>query len=122
MRNLIHVIYPDESVHSYMKESDESVERILEDVFGEWNHGSGMESELFRSSKKRSLSVNDIVCVNGRYFQCAPIGWNEVDDAYVVDLENEVSRSKYRDTSGWMALSEVMWDRRNNAKKECVEA
>ena len=45
-----------------------------------------------------------------------------MDDAYVVDLENEVSRSKYRDTSGWMALSEVMWDRRNNAKKECVEA
>ena len=120
MKNLIHVIYPDESVHSYVMESDEKVERILEDVFGEWNHGSGMESLLFKNSKKRSVSVNDIVCVNGRYFQCASVGWTEVDSVYVVDLENEVSRSKYRDTSAWMALSEVMWDRRNKDLKDSL--
>jgi len=117
MKNLVQVIYPDESVHSYVMESDETVERILEDVFGEWNHGSGMESDLFKGSKKRSLSVNDIVCVNGRYFQCESIGWNEVDSVYMNDLENEVSRSKYRDTSAYMALSEVMWDRRKKVEK-----
>lgn len=119
MKNLIHVIYPDESIHSYVMESSEGVEYILEMVFGEWNHGSGMESELFMASKKRSLSVNDVVCVNGRYYQCAPIGWNEVSMDYVTVLENEVAKNKYRDTSAYMALSEVMWERR---KKECVEA
>ena len=44
MKNSIQVIYTDESIHSYVIESDEPVDRILEDVFGEWNHGSGMES------------------------------------------------------------------------------
>jgi len=122
MKNLIHVIYPDESIHSYVIESDEKIEHILEDVFGEWNHGSGMESLLFKNSKKRSVSVNDIVCVNGRYFQCASIGWNEVDSAYVNDLENEVSRSKYRDTSAYMALSEVMWNRKKKKKQSHVTA
>ena len=76
-----------------------------------------MESDLFKGSKKRSMSVNDIVCVNGRYFQCESIGWNEVDSVYMNDLENEVSRSKYRDTSAYMALSEVMWDRRKKVEK-----
>jgi hypothetical protein len=112
MKNLIHVIYPDESIHSYVIESDERVDRILEVVFAEWNHGSDMECDLFKRSKKRSVSVNDIVCVNGRYFQCAGVGWTEVDSAYVVNLENEVSSSKYRDTSAYMALSEVMWQRK----------
>jgi hypothetical protein len=83
-------------------ESDEPVDRILEDVFGEWNHGSGMES------------------VNDRYFQCVSIGWNEVDIAYVNDLENEVSTNKYRDTSAWMALSDVMWQRIKNIKQNLV--
>ncbi len=112
MKNIVNVIYPDESVHSYVIESDERVDRILEVVFAEWNHGSDMECDLFKRSKKRSVSVNDIVCVNGRYFQCASIGWNEVDSAYVNDLENEVSSNKYRDTSAYMALSEVMWQRK----------
>ena len=120
MKNSIQVIYTDESIHSYVIESDEPVDRILEDVFGEWNHGSGMESDLFKRSKKRSVSVNDIVCVNGRYFQCVSIGWNEVDIAYVNDLENEVSTNKYRDTSAWMALSDVMWQRIKNTKQNLV--
>lgn len=120
MKNLIHVIYPDESIHSYVMESSEGVEYILEMVFGEWNHGSGMESELFMASKKRSLSVNDVVCVNGRYYQCAVIGWNEVSMEFVDELEVMVSRHPKRMEYGaWFALSEVMWECR---KKECVEA
>ena len=113
MKNLIHVIYPDESVHSYVKDSDEGVDRILEEVFGEWNHGSGMESELFMASKKRSLSVNDIVCVNGKYYQCESIGWNEVSMEYVDELESMVSMHPSREVHGaWFALSEVMWNRK----------
>jgi len=61
MKNIVHVIYPDEAVHSFVMETDMVVSDILERVFAEWNHGSGMESELFIRSKKRSLSVNDIV-------------------------------------------------------------
>lgn len=119
-KNLIHVIYPDEGVHSYVMESDEDVDRILEVVFAEWNHGSGMESELFMSSRRRSLSVNDVVCVNGCYYQCASVGWNEVSMEFVNELEVMVSMHPMRQVHGaWFALSEVMWDRR---KKECVEA
>lgn len=119
MKNLIQVMYPDESVHSYVLYSEQTVERVLETVFNEWNYGSGVECEQFVRSKKRSLSVNDIVCVNGAYFQCASMGWTPVDIAYVDDLEKSVALSKYRDTSAYMALSEVMWDRR---KKNLVEA
>lgn len=112
MKNLIQVMYPDESVHSYVIYSEQqTVERILETVFNEWNNGSGVECEQFLRSKKRSLSVNDIVCVNGVYFQCVPVGWKQVDSAYVDDLEKAVALSKYRNTSAYMALSEVMWDR-----------
>ncbi len=112
MKNLIQVMYPDESVHSYVIYSEQqTVERILETVFNEWNNGSGVECEQFLRSKKRSLSVNDIVCVNGAYFQCASMGWTPVDIAYVDALEKAVALSKYRNTSAYMALSEVMWDR-----------
>ena len=112
-KNLIHVIYPDEAVISFVMITDMSTDDILERVFAEWNHGSGMECELFVKSQKRSLSVNDIVCVNGVYFQCASFGWNEVSLAYVVDLENEVSAHPSRVEGAWFALMDVMWERQN---------
>ena len=112
-KNLIHVIYPDEAVNSFVLTTDMSTADILERVFAEWNHGSGMECELFVKSQKRSLSVNDIVCVNGVYFQCASFGWNEVSLAYVVDLENEVSAHPSRTEGAWFALMDVMWERQN---------
>ena len=46
-KNLIHVIYPDEATYSYVATNDMSVEDNLERVFAEWNHGSGMECEMF---------------------------------------------------------------------------
>ena len=119
MRNLIHVIYPDECVHSYVIESDEGVDNLLERVFMEWNRGSGMESEMFLNSRCRSLSVNDVVVVNGRYYQCSFIGWNEVSNDYVMELEDEVSNHPERDLGAWHVLMDVMWERR---KKKCVEA
>ena len=87
-KNLVHVIYPDEALYSYVIINDMSVEDNLERVFAEWNHGSGMECEMFIESKKRSLSVNDIVCVNGKYYQCKSFGWKQVTDEYVYQLEN----------------------------------
>jgi len=111
-KNLIHVIYPDEAVYSFVATNDMSVEDNLERVFAEWNDGSGMECEMFVKSNKRSLSVNDIVCVNGKYFQCASVGWYEVSSEYVNALEKEVADHPSRSDSAWFALTEVMWGRK----------
>ena len=114
MKNLIHVIYPDEAVYTYVAINDLSVEDNLERVFAEWNHGSGMECNMFIESKKRSLSVNDIVCVNGKYYQCQSFGWKQVTDEYVNELEKEVAIHPRRFDGAWFALNDVMWKRHNN--------
>ena len=110
-KNLINIIYPDEAVNSFVMTTDMSTADILERVFAEWNHGSGMECEMFVKSKKRSLSVNDIVCVNGTYFQCQSVGWNKVTDEYVYQLEQDVANSPRRSEGAWFALSDVMYSR-----------
>ncbi len=85
MKNIITVIYPDEFTASFVIKTDKATDHydLLEMVFDQWNEGSNRECELFRNSKIRSLGVNDIVCVNGTYYQCASFGWNEVDQDYV---------------------------------------
>ena len=108
-KNLIHVIYPDEATYSYVVTNDMSVEDNLERVFAEWNHGSYMECEMFIKSNKRSLSVNDIVCVNGKYFQCQSVGWKQVTDEYVYQLEQDVGKSPRRSEGSWFALTDVMY-------------
>lgn len=116
-KNLIHVIYPAESVYSYVMETDDSVENILEYVFSGWNHGSGVESKIFINSKKRSLSVNDIVLLNGKYHQCLPCGWKEVTAEFVNDLEDEVEKNPNMVHGPWFALQDVM---RQRSKCELV--
>jgi hypothetical protein len=121
MKNIVHVIYPDEAVHSFVMETDMVVSDILERVFAEWNHGSGMESELFIRSNKRSLSVNDIVCVNGRYHLCKSFGWNEVTPQFVNELEEEVSNHPNRIQGAWFALNDVMRGMRARETKNKLE-
>ena len=113
--NLVHVIYPDEFTAGFIIKTNGEVDPhdILEMVFAQWNHGSGCESELFVNSKKRSLCVNDIVCVNGRYWQCASFGWNEVTAEYVNELEKAVENHPSREEGAWFALMDVMWERQN---------
>ena len=115
--NLVHVIYPDEFTSGFIIKTEGEVDPhdILEMVFAQWNHGSGLESELFINSKKRSMSVNDIVCVNGRYWQCASFGWNEVTTDYVNELEEEVSNHPLRQQGAWFALNDVMYSRKKVA-------
>ena len=113
-KNLIHVILPADKVISFVHESDDTVENMLEATFGMFNHGSGIESELFLNSKCRSLSVHDIVCVNGKYFQCESFGWKEVAPQYVNDLEEAVANHPSRHHGAWFALSEVMYSKRKN--------
>ena len=117
-KNLVHVILPADKVISFVHESDNSVDSILEVVFGMFNHGSGIESELFLNSKCRSLSVNDIVLLNGKYYLCESIGWKEVTAEFVNDLEEEVENNPLTLAHGpWFGLREVM---RNRKKDELV--
>lgn len=118
--NLVHVIYPDEFTASFIIKTDGEVDPhdILEMVFAQWNNGSGCESQLFINSKVRSLSVNDIVCVNGNYYQCASFGWNEVTADYVKELEDAVENHPSRREGAWFALNDVMWER--NKQKNLV--
>lgn len=116
MKNIITVIYPDSHKFAFIIESNATMDNpdnhdyLLERVFAEWNHGSQVESELFLRSNVRSMSVGDIVLVNGTYYQCMPIGWKKVSTEYVVDLERRVHDHPYRNLHGaWSALNAVSW-------------
>lgn len=111
MKHIVTVIYPDEASFAYSVTNDLSAQSNLELVFAEWNRGSGMESEMFINSKKRSLSVNDIVCLDGTYYQCKPVGWEEVSTEYVNQLEKDVANHPRRYEGAWFALIDVMWER-----------
>lgn len=114
-KNLVHVILPAEKVISFVYESDDTVENILEVVFGMFNHGSNSESELFLNSKCRSLSVNDVVAVNGKYYLCESVGWKQVTAEFVNDLEEEVENNPLTLVHGpWFGLGEVMWNRKKS--------
>jgi hypothetical protein len=112
--NLVYVIYPNEFTAGFIIKTNGEVDPhdILEMVFAQWNHGSGCESEMFVKSQKRSLSVNDIVLLNNRYWQCASFGWDEVTAEYVNELEEAVENHPRRNDGAWFALSDVMWERR----------
>ena len=105
------VIYPDEHLSQFqMNVTDlNDTDAILERVFAEWNHGSGRECELFRNSRVRSFSVNDVVMLNGAYYLCAPVGWTRIDEAEFLQIEKAVATHPWRLTEGaWAALLDVM--------------
>jgi hypothetical protein len=114
-KNLIHIIYPDEFSSSFIMETEGKVDDsiILERVFAQWNNGSRQESELFVKSQKRSVSVNDIVHVNGNYYQCASMGWDAVTPDYVTKLIEEVANHPKRSENGaYRCLDDIMWQRK----------
>jgi hypothetical protein len=118
MKKLITVIYPGERVMSYVVKTELEGESLLEMVFGQFNYGSGSECEVFLNSRCRSMCVNDIVAVNGEYWQCGFVGWKSVTAKYVEQLEDEVVRHLLYDKSNggaWDALNDIMWNQR---KKE----
>jgi hypothetical protein len=50
----------------------------LSDVWERWNRGSGRESQAFVEAETRSLSVGDVVVLDGDAFRCDRIGWTSV--------------------------------------------
>ena len=123
MKTEIQIIYPVEYNARFFIETDNAVtdHELLERIFAEWNYGSQHESKEFINARVRSLSVNDIVWIGGRpegsllgrYYQCASIGWSEVDVNFVNQLEAEVkNHPKMEEGGAFFALSDIMWQRR----------
>lgn len=51
----------------------------LEQLYHEWNYGSGYESQEFFEAEVRSMSVGDIVRKDTSHYICATIGWDKLD-------------------------------------------
>lgn len=50
----------------------------LSDVWERWNRGSGKESQAFVEAETRSLSVGDVVVLDGDAFRCDGVGWTSI--------------------------------------------
>ena len=86
---------------------------ILENTFAKCNYGSGMEDPEFKRMKTRSLSVNDMVRVGDKWYQCLSCGWGEVSNDFVEELEKKVVEHPLFDEHGpWYALSQIMWEKK----------
>jgi len=54
-------------------------EAVAEEVFDLTNNPSRQDEREVRYGRGRSISVGDIIDVDGRLFLCAPSGWNQLD-------------------------------------------
>ena len=88
------VCYPAVKEVSYTIEGNTDGE-VLKKVFAQWNYGSGLECETFLNTFVRSLSVNDVVIVDGVYYQCGLFGWDIITKKDYEDLCEEVRKSQY---------------------------
>lgn len=50
-----------------------------EELWREWNRGSGYESQSFLDQEERSMSVGDVVRLDDEYFQVRSIGFEQLD-------------------------------------------
>ena len=107
---IVKIIYPGELSATYVVSADitATTDDILEIVFGDWNAGSRRECPMFCRMKCRSLSVNDIVIVENKAYQCLGSGWKKVSKKYVEDLENKVVNHPRYISGAWFALSSIM--------------
>lgn len=109
------VCYPDDQfvATTMLVEDDSDHAAILERVFAEWNAGSGSECAMFNRIRLRSLSVNDVVIINGTYYQCASMGWNQISEQEFQEIEASVAKHPHRLKIGaWYTLQSVMAARR----------
>jgi hypothetical protein len=51
----------------------------LSDLWERWNRGSGQESQAFIEAETRSLSVGDVVVLDGDAYRCDRIGWTPIE-------------------------------------------
>ncbi len=115
MKHYITVIYPDAQFFTYIIVSKSNIKILLERVFKEWNHCSGQESNMFLNANVRSLSVNDVVIIDGKTFLCLEAGWKEISMEEFISIEKSVILHPQRHTMGaWYCLQDVMNQRSKN--------
>ena len=76
----VNICYPGKGYWSF----DHLEVEDLEDVFAQFNHGSGAECKEFVDNRMRSLSVGDFVQFEGQWWECKDVGWEMVKSNYVV--------------------------------------
>lgn len=110
---VVTILYPGERTITVEIEGSTTSE-ILENAFASFNHGSGRVHETLNGRPGcRSMSVNDLVKVDDKWFQCESIGWKEVTEQYVYELEEEVrTHASFKEFGAWFTLSEVMYQKR----------
>lgn len=50
-----------------------------EQLWKEWNNGSRQESQEFYDAEVRSMSIGDVVEIEGTYYQAKAIGFEEIE-------------------------------------------
>lgn len=50
-----------------------------EAAWQQWNAGSGHETQEFYDAEVRSMSVGDVIEINGTYHQAKSIGWEQIE-------------------------------------------
>lgn len=119
--NKISIWYSDDTVSiNYSVLSAEKPDaQILEEVFAQWNSGSGRECKYFLSRKCRSLSVGDFVSVNDTWYRCDAVGWKKVSLARVNEWFNTFDRFMKAMNPEYSSTSEpdplVRWTARRQA-------
>lgn len=67
-------------VHIATEEVDDVADfSELDRIYAMWNNGSGSESEKFRESGVRSMSVGDVVVLGDIAYECCQHGWLPID-------------------------------------------
>ena len=90
---------------------------LLEEIFAEFNAGSGRECGEFIDARVRSLSVNDFVSIEGIWYQCRGVGWEEVTKEFVNATVEKTEDGINRLNTAWSSLSDVMWKSNYGTKK-----
>jgi hypothetical protein len=117
MENKIVVIYPAEKTIVLWRDVTVKDADLLEQIFAEFNCGSGQECSEFIDARVRSLSVNDFVGIEGNWYQCRSVGWESVTREFVNDTVEMTEEGINRLNSAWSSLSDLMWKSNYGTKK-----
>lgn len=106
----IQVCYPGDKIVIFSTVSEAPTQEfLLEEIFAQFNAGSGQESKEFIDARVRSLSVNDFVVIDGIGYQCQSCGWKEVSENFIAKVIEMVEDHPMLKVHGaWFALSDAM--------------
>lgn len=108
MQNKIVVLYPAEKTIVLWRDVDVRDMDFLEQIFAEFNAGSGQECSEFLDAHIRSLSVNDFVKIEENWYQCKSIGWYPVTREFVTTVVEKTENGITPLNSAWSSLNAVM--------------